>query len=153
MFMNGRKWWGGINDSPLSSPTIMWIVSACEENPDRKKNCPTPYFLKNVFSMPDKSELVCFLKTCPRYILISYMNPSLYMNPSTDTCELLIWIPSYTWISSQIRMKSLYQSLPKYESLHWHISPPYMNPSLYINPSIDTFGLLIWIPSCIWNPP
>ena len=149
MFMNGRKWWSGINDSPLSSPTIMWIVSACEENPDRKKNCPTPYFLKNVFSMPDKSELVCFLKTCPRYILISYMNPSLYMNPSIDTCRLLIWIPPYISIPPQIHVNSLYESLPIHESLHRYVWSPYINPSLNMNLSIDTFHLLIWIPPYI----
>ena len=37
MFVSSWKWLSGIKDGALPSPAVLWIVSVCEENPDRKK--------------------------------------------------------------------------------------------------------------------
>ena len=34
----GGGWSSGIKDGPLPSPAVLWVVSVCEENPDRKKS-------------------------------------------------------------------------------------------------------------------
>ena len=41
MLVSGWKWLSGIKDGPLPSPAALRIVSACEENPDRKKTVTT----------------------------------------------------------------------------------------------------------------
>ena len=37
MLVSGWKWWSGIKNGPLPSPTVLWIVNVCEENPHIKK--------------------------------------------------------------------------------------------------------------------
>ena len=43
MFVSGWKWQSGIKDGPLPSHAVLWIVSVCEENPDRKKKVITVF--------------------------------------------------------------------------------------------------------------
>ena len=35
--VTGWKWQSGINNGPLPSPTVLWIVSSVKETPDRKE--------------------------------------------------------------------------------------------------------------------